>query len=113
MEKKTKIIGTTIGLAAIAAAGAYFFGGKRGAKNRKKVQDWAEKMKEEVIEQMRHLKDINKETFERIVDETATKYRRATKVSAEEIRFAGSEIKKAWSHISEHVASAVHNGAHS
>jgi gas vesicle protein len=111
VDKKTKIIGAGIGLAAVAAAGAYFFGGKRGEKNREKVAEWATKMKEDVMHRMKDLKEINKDKYDQIVDETAAKYRKATKISAAEIKFAASEVKKAWSHISEHLAESLHNGA--
>jgi gas vesicle protein len=104
MEKKTKIIGAGIGLAAIAAAGAYFFAGKRGAKNRAKVADWAENMKEDVLEKMKDLKDINQEAYERLVDETADRYRKMSKASASEFKHVTSEVKKAWTHISKQLA---------
>ena len=44
MKKSQKIIGG-IGLAALAAAGAYFLGGKRGARNREAIRGWTLKMK--------------------------------------------------------------------
>jgi gas vesicle protein len=107
MEKKTKIVGAGIGLAAVAAAAAYFFGGKRGEKNREKVAAWADEMKEEVLEKLKDLKHVNQESYDKIVDETASRYRKVTKISAAEIKYAANEVKKAWSHISQHLHSSL------
>ncbi len=104
MKKGTKIIGAGIGLAAIAAAGAYFFAGKRGAKNRAKIADWAENMKEEVLEKMKDLKEINQEAYENLVDEVAVKYLKLSKVSSSELKRVTNEVKKAWTQIAKQVA---------
>ncbi|MBI3552024.1 MAG: hypothetical protein HY077_05850 [Elusimicrobia bacterium] len=104
MEKKTKVIGAGIGLAALAAAGAYFFAGKRGAKNRAKVARWADEMKEEILAKMKDLKEINQETYERLVDETADRYAKLRKASSAELKHVSAEVKKAWTHISKELA---------
>ena len=104
MEKKNKIIGAGIGIAAIAALGAYFLAGKRGAKNRAKIAGWALGMKEEVLEKMRNLKEFNQEAYNKLIDETADRYRGVKKVSAAELRHLTKELKAAWKHISKKLA---------
>jgi hypothetical protein len=45
MKTRDKLIGTGFGLAALAAAGAYLFYGKRGAANRDRVSGWARRVR--------------------------------------------------------------------
>ncbi|OGS12356.1 MAG: hypothetical protein A2234_07795 [Elusimicrobia bacterium RIFOXYA2_FULL_58_8] len=101
MDKSKKILGAGIVLAAIAAAGTYFLSGKRGEKNREKIAAWTLKMKGEVLEKMKDLKEMNKENFEAMVDEISVRYARAERVSAAEMKHLKTEVKNAWSHISK------------
>ena len=101
MKNKNKMIGAGVGLAAIAAAGAYFLYGKRGAKNREKISGWALKMKGEVLEKMEKLKEIDREAYYRLVDEIAQRYGRLKRVSASELQHMTEELKGAWTHISK------------
>lgn len=98
MQKSKKIIGG-IGLAALAAAGAYFLGGKRGQKNREAIKGWALKMKGEVLEKMESMKKIDRETYLRLVDKVADRYSRAESISAAELQHLTVELKNAWAHI--------------
>lgn len=98
---KNKAIGTGIGIAALAAIGAYFLGGKRGAKNREAIKGWTLKMKGEVLEKVEKVKKLDKEDYEKIVDEVAERYGRLEKVGAAEAKRLSAELKKAWGHIKE------------
>lgn len=104
MTKTEKIVGTGIGLAAIAAAGTYLLSGARGAKNREILSGWAFKMKGEVLEAAENLKEMNKETYYKIVDDTAARYEGLQKVSAAELRRLTRDLKDAWEHISKELA---------
>jgi hypothetical protein len=101
MRTKDKMIGAGIGLAALAAAGAYFLYGKRGAKNRETIAGWALQLKGEVLEKMENLKDANQETYDDLVDETAARYARTKRVGASELANMVAELKGAWTHISK------------
>ena len=101
MKKSDKLIGAGILLGAIAAAGTYFLTGKRGEKNREKIAAWTLKMKGEVLEKMKDLKEMNKENFEALVDEIAVRYARAERVGACEMKHLKTEVKSAWAHISK------------
>lgn len=101
MKKSTKAISTGVGIAALAALGAYFLTGKRGEKNRKIIAGWTLKMKGEVLEKAEKLKELNKEAYEKIVDDVSRRYERVGRASASELRHMKSELKDAWKHISK------------
>jgi len=103
MKKNSKLIGAGIGLAAVAAAGAYFLYGERGAKNREKISGWTLRMKGEVLEKVEALKAIDRETYTELVDKVAARYSKLEKVSAAELRRLTVELKNAWSHISKNL----------
>ena len=104
MEKSNKkILGAGIALAAIAAAATYFLTGKRGVENRAKIEAWTLKMKGEVLEKMRKLKEMNKEAYFELVDEVAVRYARVGRVSAAEMKHMTDELKGAWAHISKQI----------
>ena len=99
MKTKEKMVGAGIGLAALAAAGAYFLYVKRGARNRERIAGWALQLKGEVLEKMEKLKDINRQAYNELVDETAERYGRVKRVSGSELRHVVDEVKGAWIHI--------------
>ena len=98
MKTRNKILGTGTGLA-VAAAGAYFLYGKRGAKNRAKIEGWALKLKGEVLEKLETMKNVDRQAFHDLVERTATRYGRVKRVSASELKHVTGELKGAWSHI--------------
>lgn len=99
MKKSTKAISAGVGIAALAALGAYFLTGKRGEKNRKIIAGWTLKMKGEVLEKAEKLKELNQEAYEKIVDEVTERYERVGRASAAELRNIKSELKDAWKNI--------------
>ena len=99
MKKNDKILGAGVGLAAIAAAGAYFLYGKDGPKNRRKITSWALKIKGEVLEKIEAMKTIDRETYLRMVDKVAERYARKEKISNTELQHLTVELKNAWAHI--------------
>lgn len=99
MKTRDKMIGAGIGLAALAAAGTYFLYGKRGANNREAISGWALQLKGEVLEKMEKLKHLNRESYDKLVDDTAKRFGRVKKVGASELRIITADLKNAWSHI--------------
>ena len=99
MKNKDKMIGAGIGMAALAAAGAYFLYGKKGSKSREAVAGWALQLKGEVLEKMENLKDINQQAYNELVDKTVKRYGRVKRVSASELKHMTEELKSAWTHI--------------
>lgn len=98
MKKGGKIVGG-IGLAAVAAAGAYFLGGQRGAKNREAIKGWTLKMKGEVLDKVESMKKIDRETYLRLVDKVADRYSRMESIGADELRHLTVELKNAWNQV--------------
>ena len=101
MNKTEKMIGAGVGVAALAALGAYLFYGEHGAKNRQTVAGWMLKMKGEVLEKVEEIKDLNKEEYYKIVDEVSGRYAKLGKVGAGELKHLTGELKSAWEHLNK------------
>jgi hypothetical protein len=95
-------LGVGVALAAAAAAtaaGVYFLSGDRGAKNRKAIKGWALKAKGEVLEKIENLKEVNEETYYKIIDSVAKRYEAMKNVDAEELGKMAAELKSHWKNI--------------
>lgn len=88
-----------LGLAAIGATGAYLFYGKDAKKNRKQVKAWAMKMRAEALEKIEKLKDMDKASYEKIIDDVAKRYEKVKDVSSEELSKLSRELKGHWKSI--------------
>ena len=100
MAKTESMIEAGLGLAVIAALGAYFLYGKNGERNRGKIAGWTLKMKGEVLEKVEELKELNEEDYYEIVDEVSARYAKLAKVGAAELQRLTEELKGAWGHLS-------------
>jgi hypothetical protein len=96
-------LGVGMALLAVGATALYFFTGERGARNRRKVRDWMLTAKGEILERMEDVKDLNQETYERIVDSVLKRYRTLRDVSATELAEFGRELKGHWRNIERKV----------
>jgi hypothetical protein len=101
MTNKEKALGMGLGLAALAAVTAYFFYGKRGAKNRALLADWALQLQDEVAEKAGQMKDLNQKTYNDLVDRTALRYGRVKRVGASELLHLAEELKSSWARVEE------------
>jgi hypothetical protein len=99
MTKTGKMMKAGIGMAALAAAGAYFIYGKKGSRNRERIAGWALQLKGEVLEKMEKLKDLDQEGYCKLVDKTAERYGRVKRVSASDLKNIIADLKNAWKHI--------------
>ncbi|MBP9686592.1 MAG: hypothetical protein KBD66_02215 [Candidatus Doudnabacteria bacterium] len=109
MNTKQKKIAVGTGLAALAAAaaaGTYFFAGTRGAKNRAKVQKWAESAKKDVVKQLKSLEQVSKKTYAQTVDTVMDQYQKAKKLKPQEMVALAAELKGHWDAIATEVATA-------
>lgn len=100
-NKTEKLVGAGLGVALVAALGAYLMHGERGEKNRKIVAGWILKMKGEILEKMEEAGDLGEEEYYKIVDEVSARYGRLGKVGAEELKHMTAELKAAWGRISQ------------
>ncbi len=100
VKNKRHIVGA-IGLATVIAAAAsmYFLYGKNGAQRRKKVRGWAVKVKKEVIEQLKNLKEFNQAAYNRVIDNVGNRYKQLKSIDPAEIRKVMGELKSHWKNI--------------
>jgi len=56
-------------------------------------------MKGEVLEKVEKVKKLDKDDYEKIVEEVAERYGKLEKVGAAELKNLTAEMKKAWDHI--------------
>ena|SRR3989344_250839 len=87
-----------VGIASFAALlGAYFlYGTKKGKQKRKDISGWMIKMKGEVVERLEGLKDVNEETYGKVVDDVSRHFQKIKKVSATELASLVAELKADW-----------------
>lgn len=98
-----------LGLAAVAAAaaGAYYFYGKDGVKNRKAVKSWAMKAKAEVMENLEKLTDVSETTYNKTVDQVLAKYKKVKSVAPKELSDLQKELKSHWKSVKSEVEKAA------
>lgn len=90
-------IGVGLTTAAVAAAGAYFlYGSKGAAKNRKVVKSWAIKAKGEVLEAIEKAEKITEEEFNNLVGTVMSTYSTAQKISRNELSDFKNEMADNW-----------------
>ncbi len=105
LSTKAKVgIGLGAAAAIAAVAGTYFFTGKEGAKNRKKVATWADKAKKEVVKGVRSLESINKKAYHSAVDGVMKGYEALKDVDKKEVATLARELKGHWDSIQKDIA---------
>jgi gas vesicle protein len=94
------------GLAAVAAAaaGAYYFYGANGAKNRKQLKSWMVKAQGEVMEKIESLKDVSEEKYEDVVSQVLAKYKKVKNATPAEVEKYARELKSHWKSIKADIA---------
>jgi hypothetical protein len=87
-----------LGVAAVAAAaaGAYFFYGPNGSKNRKTLKAWSVKARAEVMENVEKLKDVSEKTYNETIDKVLSKYKKLKTVAPKELAEVQKELKSSW-----------------
>lgn len=106
-QKKIAVGAGITALAAAAAAGTYFFAGKRGKENRAKVSKWADTAKKDVVKQLKGMKDVTKTSYNTAVDAVVAQYKKAKKVDPKELVALASELKGHWDNIAGEVTRAA------
>lgn len=101
MTQKTNktLVGMGVAGAAAAAIGAYWlYGAKHAVKHRKVASSWMLKARAEVMDAVGKLKDVDKETYFKIVDDVVAKYSKLKKDNFD-VASISKEMKSAWSHV--------------
>lgn len=90
------------GLFASALLGAHFlFNTEKGKKSLKHVKSWAFKMKGELLEKVEKVKDIDEDTYHKIVDDLTAKYQKIKGMTVEEVTELTKELKSNWKKIKD------------
>jgi len=95
-----------LGLAAAGAVGAYFLYGKQGKENRKKIRSWALKAKGDVLQKVERLKNLDKTSYYKAIDDVIARYGKLKEVSKEELAGLGRELKGHWNQIQKDFTSS-------
>ena len=106
-EKRAAVVGIGLAAVAAAAAGAYFFTGKKGAKNRKAVAKWATDAKKEIVEELGKAEKVSKKAYHEIVKKVAAKYQSLPDVDGKELKTLAADAKKHWDKIAKEVKKAA------
>jgi hypothetical protein len=91
-----KAVAVIAAMAAAAAAGTYFFTGKRGMSNRKMIKGWAVKAKGEIIERLEKLKEVDAEKYLDIVESVLKRYHNIKDISTKDLETLRDELKDSW-----------------
>jgi gas vesicle protein len=92
-----------IGAVALAAAAAYLFAGNRGKENREKVKDWMTDAKNDVLDELRALREISQEQYDEVVDRVVEDYKDLKDVVPGELKEFKKELKDHWQAIVDHL----------
>lgn len=110
MAKKNNrlVLKAGLGAAAIAAAaGAYYFFGKSGAKHRKAAQVWVNQAKKDVLAEVKKLKGVSEKTYSASVAKVMKRYSKFQKENPEAYALLAKEFKNHWPKIKKHLPLTV------
>lgn len=102
-QKQVAAIGAGVAALAAAAAGTYFFAGKGGAKNRKKVAAWTHKAKREVMQEMHKMEKVSEKAYHKTVDMVMDNYKNVKNIDKQELAAIAGELKNHWKAIASEV----------
>lgn len=92
-------IGLTLAGIATIAGTVFLYGTDAGKKKRKQIKGWMLKAKGEVVERLEKMKDINEESYNKVVDAVTAKYKAVKSVGPEELDEIVADFKKSWKHM--------------
>jgi hypothetical protein len=104
------------GIAAAAAAGAYFvYGNKDAQKNIKKVKgqvtskvkSWALKAKAEALEKIEKLKQVDQNAYHAVIDSVMNKYNNVKNIDTKDVEAVAKELRSHWKNIQKEFKSGA------
>lgn len=96
-KKKTSHTKEKLITAGALALGAYLLYGSKNAKqNRKTAKSWMLKAKAEVLEQAEKLKELDREDYERIIQNVEAKYKKLRHVDSKDLSALARELRGHW-----------------
>lgn len=94
--KKSKLVASIATIAVFAGIGAYFL---MDEKKKKTVKKWIVDMKSDILKELRKLKEISEDQYNRIVDEVSEKYSNIKEIAEDEIKVIKKDLKNAFNKI--------------
>lgn len=105
-KDKHLVLKAGLGAAAIAAAaGAYYFFGKGGAKHRAKALVWANRAKKDVLTEVKKLKNVSQKSYNLAVTKVMKRYAKFQKENPEAYALLIKEVRAHWPKIAKHLKS--------
>lgn len=107
-QKALKRVGIGAGIVAAtagAAAGYYFYASKNAARNRKVAAQWAKGFKNDVVREAKKLKQLNRASVARVVDEIGKTYENVRGLDKKDLGNAVKELKANWQHLERELRS--------
>lgn len=90
---KLAILGASL---AGAAVGVYALLGPKGKKHQKQAQEWAIKMKADVVKKLAAARNVSEPVYSEIIDSVARVYENGKKANHDEILTLTRDLKKHW-----------------
>lgn len=105
MKTRSKIL--VAAAAGVAAVGYYFYGSKNAKQNRKIAAAWAEKMKKDVLKQVKGMEVASQAAIGRAIDSVSEAYKKGAKnLNKKDLAKAVTELKKNWKLLREEAGKA-------
>lgn len=104
MGKLMKAAGAGLAVATAAAAGVFYLY-KKNPRARRNIKLWGLRLKHEVLEDLSQLKDVNRETYHRVVDKVAQRFEGLKEVNKTELAGLVEDLKEAWAHFNKDISS--------
>lgn len=106
-NKKSNAGAFLSGVIVATAVGGYFlFGSKNAKKNRRKVEDYIEEAKTDVMVKLKKVKRLSKNKYYEIVDEVSDKYAKVKEVGEEKADEFRDKLKSKWKEIEKEAREA-------
>lgn len=105
MTKLANALRTGLGLAVAATAGAYFLY-KKNPRFRQQANAWSKNMKKEIFNELGSLKNVNRESFNKVVDQVGGRFEKLKDVNKKELAGLVKDLKESWRHFSTELADA-------
>jgi len=105
-----KIVGTSVGIAALAAAAAgayYLYGSSKSKSNRKAVKSWMLKAKAEVMDEIENMKEVNEGAYRGAIAKIAKKYSAIKDMDREELALLVARLQGHWKDIKGEIEKAT------
>jgi hypothetical protein len=90
-------------VAALLAGGFFLFGSKNAKRNRQNVEWWVEDAKDEVLSNVKKIKNLTRSKFEETIDKVIDKYADFKDATKEKVDGLREELRSRWDEVEKEV----------